>query len=190
MAVTNDPPLELRTPRMRLRRWRAEDREPFTSLNADPRVMACFPAVLTRAESDALADRIEAHFAETGYGLWAVELPGVTAFAGFLGLSTPRFEAAFTPCTEIGWRLAADHWNRGYATEGATAVLTWALEAGGFAEIVSFTSVLNQRSWRVMQKLGMTHDPAEDFDHPLLPADDRLSRHVLYRARRGIWRPA
>jgi RimJ/RimL family protein N-acetyltransferase len=167
MALTAEPPLELCTPRMRLRRWRPDDREPFAALNADPRVMACFPSVLTRAESDALADRIEAHFTETGYGLWAVELPGVTSFAGFLGLSTPRFEAAFTPCTEIGWRLAADHWNRGYATEGATAVM----------------------SWRVMQKLGMTHDPAEDFDHPLLPADDRLSHHVLYRARRGIWRP-
>src|SRR5437764_9532227 len=116
-------PSELRTPRLLLRPWQASDRQPFAALNADPRVMEHFPALLARAESDARADGIEAHFAQHGYGLWAVEVPGVAPFIGFVGLNTPKFEAHFTPGVEIGWRLAAEHWGRGYATEGAHAAL-------------------------------------------------------------------
>jgi len=113
--------------------------------------------------------------------LWAVEISNVTPFAGFIGLSIPRFEAAFTPCVEIGWRLAADFWGRGLATEAARAALAFGFESLGLTEIVSFTVPANLRSRRVMEKLGMSHDPSCDFDHPLLPAGHRLRRHVFYR---------
>ncbi len=180
MSIDSLP--ELETPRLRLRLWRPEDRAAFAALNADPRVVEFLPGPLSRAESDAVADRIAAHFAEHGFGLWAVEIPGVASFAGFIGLARPRFTAPFTPCVEIGWRLAAEHWGRGYATEGARAALAFGLERLGLAEIVSLTVPENQRSRRVMEKLGLTRDPAEDFDHPLLPEGHLLRRHVLYRA--------
>ncbi len=178
-------PHELRTDRLLLRRWRQEDRDAFARMNCDPRVMEFFPKVLTREESDAIADRIESHFAEHGFGLWAVEIPGATPFAGFVGLSIPRFEAHFTPCIEIGWRLAAETWNQGYATEGARAALDFAFSHLGVDEIVSFTVPANARSRRVMEKIGMTHDAKDDFDHPVLPEGHLLRRHVLYRKRRG-----
>jgi len=165
-----------------LRRWRPEDRERFAALNADPRVMEHFPTVLTREESDALAVRMETHFAEHGWGRWAVEIVGVAPFAGFIGLSYPKFEAPFTPCVEIGWRLAADFWGHGYATEGAKAALDFGFDTLRLKEIVSFTVPQNLRSRRVMEKIGMTYDPKDVFDHPLLPAGHPLRPHVLYRA--------
>jgi RimJ/RimL family protein N-acetyltransferase len=171
----------IRTDRLLLRRWRAEDREPFSRMNADPRVMEFFPARLSREESDATADRIEAHFQKHGFSLWAVEVPGEAPFIGFIGLAVPRFEAAFTPCVEIGWRLAAEHWGRGYATEGARAALAFGFESLGLDEIVSMTVPTNIRSRRVMEKIGMVHCPAEDFEHPLVPEGHLLRRHVLYR---------
>ena len=174
----------LHTERLFLRQWRPSDRAPFAALNADPRVMAYFPAPLARDESDALVTRIEAHFAEHGFGLWAVEIPHVTPFAGFIGLAIPRFTAHFTPCVEIGWRLAAAYWGKGYATEGARAVLTFGFETVGLSEIVSFTVPANRRSRRVMERIGMTHTPADDFDHPALPEGHPLRRHVLYRCTR------
>jgi RimJ/RimL family protein N-acetyltransferase len=146
--------------------------------------MEFFPKLLSREESDATVDRIEAHFAQHGFGLWAVEVPGVTPFAGFIGLALPRFEDCFTPCVEIGWRLAAEHWGRRYATEGAKAALAFGFEQRNLAEILSFTVPDNVRSRRVMEKIGMTHSPAEDFDHPLVPEGHPLRRHVLYRATR------
>lgn len=173
------------TERLLLRPWRPSDRAPFAALNADPRVMECFPRPLTTAESDAMVDRIEAHFAEKGFGLWAVEVPGVAAFIGFIGLSTPRFTAHFTPCVEIGWRLAHTHWGHGYATEGAKAALAYGFQTLKLPEIVAMTAVTNQRSRRVMEKLGMTHNSADDFDHPLLPAGHPITPHVLYRASAG-----
>ncbi len=175
---------KLSTDRLCLRRWIPADRAPFAALNGDPRVMEYFPGVLSRAESDALASRIEAHFAEHGFGLWAVEIRNVTPFAGFIGLSVPRFTARFTPCVEIGWRLAADYWGFGYASEGARAVMDFGFGVLGLDEVVSFTAAANIRSRRVMEKLGMLHDPAADFDHPNLLDDDRLRRHVLYRQAR------
>jgi len=178
-------PAEIRTARLLMRRWRAEDRPAFASLNADPRVMEFLPKTLSREESDATVDRIETHFAEHGFGLWAVEIPGVTPFAGFIGLAIPRFTAPCMPCVEIGWRLAAEYWNRGYATEGARAVLDYGFGPLGLAEIVSFTVPDNIRSRRVMEKIGMSRSPAEDFDHPLLPPGHRLRRHVLYRVRKS-----
>ena len=175
-------PRELRTNRLLLRRWLPADREAFAALNADARVMEHFAAVLTREESDALADRIEGHFDKHGFGLWAVEVPDTVAFAGFVGLSVPAFEAHFTPCVEIGWRLAAEHWGRGYATEGALAALGCAFGDAGLDEIVSFTVPENHRSRRVMERIGMARNPADDFDHETAPG--RLRRHVLYRIAR------
>ena len=182
-------PRELRTERLWLRRWRPEDREPFAALNADARVVEYLPGPLSREESDALIARIETRFEEHGFGLWAVEVAGVAPLIGFIGLSVPRFEAAFTPCVEIGWRLAAEHWGRGYATEGAQAAARFGFEQVGLPDIVSFTVPDNVRSRRVMEKIGMTHDPADDFDHPLLPEGHRLRRHVLYRLNRGTTGP-
>jgi RimJ/RimL family protein N-acetyltransferase len=164
-----------------LRAWQAADREAFAAMNADPRVMEFFPALLTREQSDARVERIESHWRKHDFGLWAVEVPGIAPFIGFVGLSVTPFEAAFTPCVEVGWRLAAEFWGRGYATEGARAAVQFGFERLGLVEIVSFTAVANLRSRRVMEKLGMTHDSSEDFDHPLLPAHHPLQRHVLFR---------
>jgi RimJ/RimL family protein N-acetyltransferase len=169
----------LRTDRLLLRRWRRSDREAFAALNADPVVMEYFPSVLGRGDSDALAAVIEQHFDRHGYGLWAIEIVDVAPFAGFTGLSIPGLEATFTPCVEIGWRLTAGYWGRGYATEGARAVLAFAFDQLGLDEVVSFTVAENLRSRRVMEKLGMVRDAAADFVHPRLPG----RRHVLYRKR-------
>jgi len=164
------------------------DLAPFAALNADPRVMEHFPALLSREESDAMAARIGAHFERHGFGLWAVEIPNVTSFAGFTGLSVPRFEAHFTPCVEIGWRLAPEHWGLGYAQESARAVLDFAFATLGLDEIVSFTATGNLRSRRVIERIGMVRDPADDFDHASLPEGHRLRRHVLYRMARPTYR--
>jgi len=147
--------------------------------------MEHFPGALSPEESDALAARIEAHLEQHGFGLWAIEIPNIVPFAGFVGLSAPRLEAPFMPCVEIGWRLAAEHWGRGYATEAARAVLTFGFATLGLSEIVSFTVPGNFRSCRVMEKIGMTRNPADDFDHPALPEGHPLRRHVLYRITRA-----
>ena len=174
-----------RTERLVLRRWRASDRQPFAAMNADPRVMEFFPAMLSTEESDRLVDRIEAHFEESGFGPCAVELIEDGSFLGYVGLAIPRFTAHFTPCVEIGWRIAPSYWNRGFATEAAREIIRQAFEVHRIEELVSFTSSGNFRSRRVMEKLGMTHDSAEDFDHPGIAAGHPLQRHVLYRLRRG-----
>ena len=174
-------PSELRTERLVLRRWRAADREPFAALNADPVVMEHFVAPLSRAESDDLVDRIEDTFDREGWGLWAVEVAETGTFIGFTGLWPARFEAHFTPAVEVGWRLAQVGWGQGFATEAARATLQDGFERFAFDEIVSMTSVGNTRSQRVMQKLGMTRDPADDFDHPNVPDGHPIQRHVLYR---------
>ena len=174
----------LRTERLLLRAWRAGDREPFARMNADPRVMEFFPAPLSRAESDALADRIEAHFAKHGFGFYASELAAECAFIGLIGMAVPTFEAHFTPCVEIGWRLTADYWGRGLATEGAREVVRHAFGELGLDSLVSMTVPANLPSRRVMEKLGMTHDPSDDFDHPNILAGHPLRRHVLYRLAR------
>jgi RimJ/RimL family protein N-acetyltransferase len=145
--------------------------------------MEHFPATLTRAESDAHIDRMRARLEQQGWGLWAAEVVSSGVFIGFIGLNRPGFDAHFTPAVEIGWRLAREHWGQGYAPEGASEVLRVARDDLGFDEVVSFTSVGNRKSQRVMQKLGMTHDSADDFDHPTMPEDSALRRHVLYRIR-------
>jgi ribosomal-protein-alanine N-acetyltransferase len=176
-------PVVLRTERLVLRPWRDQDLAPCAALNADAEVRAHFPSTLTRAQSDAQVARMRAELERDGFGLWAVEVIGGEPFIGFIGLSRPAFEAHFTPCVEIGWRLARASWGRGYATEGARAALQFAFARLGLSEVVSMTVPDNQRSRRVMEKLGMRHDPADDFDHPSLPPDSPLRRHVLYRVR-------
>ncbi len=174
----------LETERLTLRRWRESDRAPFAEMNADPRVMEYMPRTLSRAESDALADRIEQHFERHGFGLCATELRDERRFIGYIGLAVPTFEAPFTPCVEIGWRLAARYWGQGLATEGARAIVHLAFDALDLQELVSFTVPANLRSTRVMEKLGMVRDSS--FDHPGLPTGHPLRRHVLYRLRRPV----
>lgn len=175
----------LATNRLLMRRWTEEDSGPFFRMNSDPRVMEFLPKRLSRAESDLFMERIENHFQKHGFGLFAAELLADHSFIGFIGLSVPTFEAHFTPCVEIGWRLAAERWGRGLATEGAREVLRHAFEDLKLDEIVSFTVPANVRSRSVMEKIGMMHNPADDFDHPSLPAGHALKRHVLYRVRKA-----
>jgi RimJ/RimL family protein N-acetyltransferase len=175
----------IRTERLLLRPWREEDAEPFAGMNADPEVMECLPKLLSREESDDLATRLRNHFESRGYGRWAVEVPGVAPFIGFVGLAYVDFPAPFTPCVEIGWRLARAHWGKGYASEAAHASIRYGFEHCGLDEIVSFTVPHNVRSQAVMERIGMTRDPEEDFDHPVLPEGHPLRRHVLHRIRRG-----
>lgn len=172
----------LTTPRLLLRPWRESDVAPFAALNADAEVMRYFPAPLSEADSRLLYQRIRARFDELGFGFWAVEVPGELDFAGFVGLSQPAFEARFTPCVEIGWRLARAAWGRGFATEGARAALHFGFEELGLPEIVSFTTIDNAPSRRVMERLGMRQDG--EFEHPGLPVGHPLRAHVLYRLRR------
>lgn len=177
----------MKTERLLLRRFTAADRAPFAAMNADARVMRHFPALLTQAESDAMVDRIEMHFLEHGYGLWAAELSSTAEFIGFIGLIVPTWEAAFTPCVEIGWRLRTGHWGQGLATEGARAVVQHSFTELDLRELVSLTVPANRPSRRVMEKLGFARDAAGDFYHPQLPAGHPLRPHVLYRLRRAEW---
>lgn len=181
---------EVRTERLLLRGWREADLGPFAALNSDPVVMEHFPGLMTRAESDGFVGRVVEGWAANGFGLWAVERAADGTFLGFTGLTVPRFDAPFMPAVEIGWRFARHAWGRGHATEAASAALVYGFETVGLEEIVSFTSPANVRSWRVMERIGMRRDAADDFDHPKLPDGHRLRRHVLYRMRRSEWRPA
>ena len=172
------------TARLRLRAWRESDLTPFAALNADPDVMRHFPEPLDREASDALVGRIQAHFDRHGFGPWVVEIPGITDCAGFVGLMVSAFEAHFTPCIEIGWRLAKPYWGKGYATEAATAALAYAFDTLQADEVVAITVPTNRPSRAVMERIGMTRDPYGDFDHPNLPEGHVLQRHVLYRKKR------
>jgi RimJ/RimL family protein N-acetyltransferase len=175
-------PPTIQTLRLHLRPWRDEDLTAFAALNADPKVMEFLPKPLDRGESDALAARIRDHFTRRDFGLWAVEVPGVADFIGCVGLSVPEFHAHFTPCVEVGWRLAHAHWSQGYATEAAGAALDFGFRRLGLEEIVAFTVPANRRSRGVMERIGMNWTPIDDFDHPALPEGHPLRRHVLYRA--------
>jgi RimJ/RimL family protein N-acetyltransferase len=169
----------IRTERLLLRAWRDEDREPFAALNADPVVMEHFPSTMSREASDAFVDFNIETIAGRGWGLWAVEVVAAEEFVGFVGLNEPSFR----PGVEVGWRLKREAWGHGYATEAGMAAIRFGFDELGLDEIVSFTSTTNVRSQRVMERLGMTHDPADDFDHPNVD-DPRLRRHVLYRLAR------
>jgi ribosomal-protein-alanine N-acetyltransferase len=169
----------LLTERLLLRPWRPEDVPAFAALNRDPQVMAHLPRLLTEEESAVLAARIQADFGRDGWGLFAVEVPGGLAFAGFVGMSRPRFAAHFTPCVELGWRLAVEAQGQGYATEAAREVVRYAFGVVGLEALVSFTVPQNLASRRVMEKLGMRQEG--EFDHPSVPEGHELRRHVLYR---------
>lgn len=178
--------IELPTKRLRLRQWNPEDKEAFARLNADLRVMEFFPSCLERSASDALAERIQSLISERGWGLWAVEVLGGEKFIGFVGLHIPSPELPFSPCVEIGWRLAFDHWGKGYAPEAARAALKFGFDVLNLSEIVSFTAICNARSRSVMGKLRMREDP-ETFEHPALPIGHLLREHCLYRLSREDW---
>jgi RimJ/RimL family protein N-acetyltransferase len=181
---------DLSTPRLWLRQWQASDRAPFAALNADPVVMEFLGGCLDSAASDALARGAEAEIARQGWGLWAVEVRESAAFIGFVGLHAPSFEAPFTPCVEVGWRLAQGSWGKGFATEAGRECVRFAFETLALGELVSFTVPSNHRSRAVMERLGMRRDANGDFDHPRLPAGHPLQRHVLYRLTRAAWERA
>jgi RimJ/RimL family protein N-acetyltransferase len=178
--------IEFNTERLRLRQWCAADRESFAALNADPKVMAFYPAPLNRAESDAMADRCQTLIGERGWGFWAVETKRNGEFIGFVGLHTPAPALPFSPCVEVGWRLAIRHWGQGFATEAARSALRVGFERLGLAEIVAFTSVSNIRSRAVMERLGMC-ETEETFEHPAIPVGSVLRKHCLYRLSHGHW---
>lgn len=174
----------LTTDRLRLRRWRDSDRVPFQRINADARVMEFMSGLLSPQQSDDLIDRIEQHFDRHGFGVFAAEPIQEKTLIGFIGLNIPSYDAPFMPAVEIAWRLAVEQWGQGLATEGARTVVHHAFNTLQLPSLVSFTVSENMRSRRVMEKLGMTHDPSDDFDHPVLPPGHRLRRHVLYRLQR------
>lgn len=178
----------IETERLLLRPWKESDLAPFSVLNADSRVREFYPSILTRAQSDQQALEFANFLVAHGWGLWAVSVPDIADFIGYIGLFPISFKAPFTPAVEIGWRLAYEHWGHGYASEGAKAVLRYAFETLKLEEVVSLTAKTNLRSQRVMQKIGLTYDPKDDFDHPNLPKGHPLREHVLYRIPRQIYR--
>ena len=176
------------TRRLKLRPWREEDLVPFRALNSDSHVMRYLPKKLTDDESDLMAARLRKLMEEHAFGFWAVEVADSADFIGFTGLHRPDFESRFMPCMEIGWRLAYNHWGKGYASEAASAALSYAFGTLGQEEVVAFTVPENQRSRNVMERIGMTCSPADEFDHPNLPEGHTLRRHVLYRINHSVWR--
>lgn len=179
--------IEFETPRLRLRQWQPSDREPFAALNADPAVMEFFAVPVDRQNSDASIDAWQRQFAERGWSNWAVEEKATQAFIGFVGLSVPRRVFSFSPCVEVGWRLARAYWGKGYATEAAREALRVGFEQLGLAEIVSFTTLSNLRSRAVMERIGL-RNAHEDFEHPGVAEGHPLRPHCLYRLRREDWR--
>ncbi|MEL4896074.1 GNAT family N-acetyltransferase [Crocosphaera sp. Alani8] len=171
--------IEIVTPRLKLRQWKEEDKEPFFKLNSDLRVMEFLPKSLSKEESNNFIERIKLGFKEDGYSFWAAELIENQAFIGLIGLSIPKFQSFFTPCVEIGWRLAYDYWGKGYATEGAKASLDYGFKELNLSEIVSFTFFKNLRSRRVMERIGMRF--LDEFEHLSLPEGHCLRTHVLYK---------
>jgi RimJ/RimL family protein N-acetyltransferase len=172
----------IETARLILRPWRDSDLQPFAEQNADPVVMRYLIGPLSREQSDVYAAQAMKHLAETGYGKWAVEAPGVAPFIGAVGLSRVKFEASFTPAVEVAWRLHRHYWGRGYATEAARAAIEDGFTRVGLQEIVTLTTLGNTASQRVMQRLGMTR--TIEFDHPAVAEDSPLRRHILYRLSR------
>ena len=175
------------TPRLVLRGWRVSDRDPFAEMNADPRVSEFLARPVTRDDSDDMVDRIDRCWRETGYGLWAAEHSDSGAFIGFVGLWPATFDAPFTPAVEVGWRLAHAHWGNGFATEGAVEALRFGFKVMHMPEVVSFTATANERSRKVMQRLGMRQDVDGDFEHPAFDLGDPTRMHVLYRLSRESW---
>lgn len=176
-------PLELRSARTLLRHWLDDDLPPWVAMNADAAVRRYFPSIHTEAEALAEAARIRANLQRRGWGVWALQIPGKIQFAGFVGLHVPTFEAPFMPVVEMGWRLCRDAWGQGYASEAAATAAAFAFETLGLDEVVAYTTSANEPSRRVMRRIGMRHDPGDDFDHPGLEPGHAMRAHVLYRLR-------
>jgi RimJ/RimL family protein N-acetyltransferase len=183
MAEDSDAP-KLQTDRLILRAWRDDDIAPWAEMSADPRVMEFFPSILARADAEKTAVRMRELLERDGFGWWALEVKGGAPFIGVIALQMVPFEVPFTPAMEVGWRLAFEHWDNGYATEGAQAALRFGFEVLDQEQIVAMTAAINLQSQHVMERLGMTRDPIDDFDHPRLPDGHPLRRHVLYRLKR------
>lgn len=175
----------IETPRLILRQWEQKDYEPYTSLNCDPEVMKYFPSVKSPDETLAQIKRISEAIGRHGYGFWAVERKDNHHFIGFTGLSVPGFEAYFSPCVEIGWRLSKENWGQGFATEAALSCLDFGFKYLGLNEIYSFTSIYNDRSEKVMRRIGM--NKIGEFDHPLIADGHWLERHLVYKTTRLDW---
>jgi RimJ/RimL family protein N-acetyltransferase len=169
----------IETPRLILRQWQKSDQEPYINLNADPEVMEYFPSIKTPPETLAQIDRLSTYIDKNGFGFWAVERKDNHQFIGFTGICEPGFEAHFTPCIEIGWRLSKENWRQGFATEAALACLDFGFDKLSISEIYSFTAIHNKRSEKVMQRIGMSK--AGEFDHPLIAGEHWLKRHVVYK---------
>ncbi len=180
-------PVELRTPRVLLRQWKDSDLDAWAAMNADPAVRRYFPSVLDRAQAQGEADRIRASIAQRGWGMWALEVPGLHAFAGFVGLNLPGFEAPWMPAVEIGWRLSPSAWGQGYASEGAAAALDFAFTDLQLPQVVAMSVPTNGPSHRVMERIGMVRDAEADFDHPRVPDGSPLKRHILHRTTPQQW---
>lgn len=180
-------PAILRTERLILRQWKESDVLPYATLNADQRVMEFMLGTMTEAETRQSIENIKKHFDTHGFGRWAVEIADAEKFIGFVGINIPTYTLPFSPCVEVAWRICADEWGKGYAPEAANEAMRDGFERVGLQEIVSFTTLTNLKSRRVMEKLGMQYCPAEDFDHPMVPEGHRLRRHVLYRMTQDAW---
>lgn len=177
---------EHESPRLRLMAWQERHIAPFIAMNCDPEVMRYFPSLIDEQQSRASIDFWMSQFSERGWSNWAVELKQTGEFIGFVGLWTPRLTMPFSPCVEIGWRLARRFWGQGYATEGAEASLRAGFEQLGLTEVVSYTALSNKPSRAVMERIGM-RNTGEDFDHPAVPLDSPLRRHCLYQITREAW---
>jgi RimJ/RimL family protein N-acetyltransferase len=188
-SVSGGYPTILRTRRLILRRWKESDLLPFIRINADPRVMEFMLGTMTEEETRQSVEHMKKHFDARGFGRWAVEIADSEKFIGFVGISIPSYPLAFSPCVEVAWRICAEEWGKGYAPEAGNEAMRDGFERVGLQEIVSFTTLTNLKSRRVMEKLGMRYCPSEDFNHPMVPADHRLLRHVLYRMSKSDWRP-
>lgn len=177
---------DIETPRLGLRQWKEEDTLLFAEMNSSSEVMRYFPSTLTKEQSDEFLRKIVAHFKKHGYGLWAAEIKQTQEFIGFIGFYNATFEAEFTPCVEIGWRLDNKFWGKGYATEGAKACLKYGFGTLGFKEIYSFTAAINKPSIKVMKKIGLTKQG--EFNHPRVEKDSPLLRHVLYKINKAEYK--
>ncbi len=179
----------IETERLYLRQWQASDFAPFAEMNANPKVMAYFPKLLTTSMSNTIANKCQSLIDDNGWGFWAVSLKETDAFIGMVGLNNANADMPFSPAVEIAWRLDNDYWGLGYATEAARASLNFAFVELGIEEVVSFTAVINKRSQLVMERLGMTNTQ-ENFYHPMINPNHRLAEHVLYKMTRQQWQDA